>query len=843
MTFNLPWHPTARAFRLRVHPVLTRCRKSPYLRFSHTNVTAFQHPSAQQTYVELTQKLYEVLKDCAAMKSILVLRKCHAHVVSLGLGASVFIQNNLVNAYAKCGSVRDAFDVFCEMGVRNVHSWNAMIDGFAASGMMGAAQKLFEEMPESERDTITWNSMMARYFDDGKPGETVKMFSFMLGDSYFSINSSSVSCALKACGSLGDLAFASQLHALIEKSCLREDDSVQGSIVDAYIKSGALSSAEKVFSGIANPSVFCWNSMIYCYSKLYGARDALHLFQSMPRRNGVSWNMVVSILSQHGMEFETLSTFVEMSVGGFKSTSETYASVLSSCATVCDIEWGAHLHARILRVEIGVDVFAGGGLIDMYWKCGHLGNAHKVFDSLSQHNAVSWTSFIRGLAHFGLEDKALESYNKMRSASVAPDHFTLSVILGTCSTRKDVWCGRQLHAQAIKLGMQASTAVGNAILTVYAKCGDSKDATRAFYWIPKKDTISWTLMIIAFSQIGDVETAREYFDRMPERNIVTWNSMLAAYIQNELWEESLRIYMRMLEVDVKPDWITLVTCMSACADLSLMSLGSQIIAQAEKIGLSCNVSVANSFVTFYSRCGDIDLGEEVFEAIDFKNLVSWNAMMSGFAHNGQGRRVVETFEEMLAVGCLPDNISFACVLSGCSHAGLLSEGKRYFESMTRDYNLSPNPEHYTCMVDLLGRAGLLEQALSLIKEMPFKPNADIWKALLSACRTHGSAESAEFAVKNLLEMDVEDSGSYILLAHVYWESGKSQGVAALRKSMRDKRMVKHNASSWIEVNNKIHVFAAHDSGHPQINDVYKVLEGIQMEIHGDRTSELWTTVC
>ncbi|CAM8981786.1 unnamed protein product [Rhodiola kirilowii] len=804
---------------------------------------AVNHGSDQESYMKLTQKFYEVLKDRASMKSALGLRKIHAQVVSLGLDASIFMQNNLVNAYAKCGLVNDAYDVFCEIRVRNVHSWNAMIDGFADLGMMGVAEKLFEEMPD--RDTVTWNSMMARYFDDGRPGDTIKMFSSMLRSSYCNINSSSFSCALKACACLGNLALASQLHGLVEKSYLREDYFVQGSIVDAYIKSGAMSLAENEFWGIANPSMFCWNSMIYCYSELYGVGDALDLFLSMPQHNEVSWNMIISVLARHGMEFEALSMFVEMSIQGFRSNSETYASVLRSCATVCDIEWGAHLHARIFRIEPSMDVFAGGGLIDMYCKCGHLGSARKVFDSLSQHNAVSWTSFIGGVARFGLEHEALELYNRMRSVSVPPDQFTLSMVLGICSNSNDIMCGRQLHGETIKLGMHSSTAVRNAVLTVYAKCGDLLNASRAFHLMPTKDIISWTLMISAFSQVGDIEKAREYFNKMSERNIVTWNSMLAAYIQNELWEEGLKMYIQMLKEGVQPDWITLVTCMSACADLAVMSLGSQIIAQAEKTGLTSNVSVANSLITFYSRCGQIDLGEEVFNSIDSKNLISWNSMMSGFTHDGQGYKVLKTFDKMLALGCLPDHISFASVLSGCSHAGLLLEGKHYFDAMTKDYNLFPKPEHYTCMVDLLGRAGLLEQALSLIKEMPFEPNADIWKAFLSASRTHGSTRLAELAMKNLLALDVEDSGSYTLLTNLYLESGKLQNVAALRKLIRDKRMVKHPASSWIEVSNKIHVFTAHDTGHPQIKDVRQVLEVVYMEIHptiSNPTSDLSTII-
>lgn len=728
-----------------------------------------------------------------------------------------------MNTYSNCGLIKDAFGVFCSIEIRNVYSWNTMINAFADSRQMREAEKLFDEMPH--RDTVSWNSMMSGYFHNGQPGETLKVFSSMIRDCFCVPGPFSFSCAMKACGSIGYLKLAFQIHGLAEKFDLGGDISVVSSILDMYIKCGGVSYAKQVFLRMPNPTLFCWNSMIYGYSKSYGGRSALDLFSQMPERDNVSWNMMISILSQHGFGAQTLTMHIEMWNQGFRPNSMTYASVLSACTSIYDMEWGTHLHARILRMEPNIDVFVGSGLIDMYAKCGCLEYARRVFDSLTEHNVVSWTALIGGVAQFGLEEEALILFNKMREVPVAPDEFTLATILGVCSDQKDTF-GKQLHAYIIKLGVHSSVPIGNALVTMYEKSGNIQNAVHAFELMPIRDIISWTAMVTAFSQAGLVEKAREYFNKMPERNVITWNSMLATYTQQGFWEEGLKLYILMLREEVKPDWITFVTLFSACADLAVLIFGNQIIAQAEKLGFGSSVSVANSLVTLYSRCGQIEEARKVFDSIVMKNLISWNAMMTGYSQNGKGRNVIEIFEDMIKVGCRPDHISYMSVLSGCSHSGLVREGQHYFDSMAKDHGIYPTSEHYACMVDLLGRAGSLEKAKNLIDRMPLEPNAAIWGTLLGACRVYGNTMLAECAVKKLLELDAEDSGSYVLLANLYSDSGKLDGVADVRKLMREKGIRKNPGCSWIEVDRRVHVFTVDETNHPQMKDVYKMLEEI-----------------
>nr|XP_029148057.1 pentatricopeptide repeat-containing protein At2g13600-like [Arachis hypogaea] len=457
---------------------------------------------------------------------------------------------------------------------------------------------------------------------------------------------------MKACGCLGCTPFALQLHSLVVKLRLASHISIQNSLVDMYIKCGAIGFAESVFFGIEEPSLFYWNSMIYGYSRLYGAYKAIDLFARMPEHDSVSWN-----------------------------------SVLSACASIGDIEWGAHLHARVLRVEHGLDAYLGSGLIDMYAKCGCLELARHVFDCLEERNEVSWTCLITSVAQFGLEEDALALFNQMRQAFVVLDDVTLATVLGVCLEQNHVAIVELLHGYTIKSGMDSYVPVGNAIITMYSKFGDFEKAYLAFRLMPLRDTISWTAMITAFSQNGDISRAHECFDLMPERNVITWNSMLSTYVQHGLSEEGLKLYVLMRRKGVEPDWISLATSIRACADLAVVKLGMQIVSHAIKFALISDVSVANSIVTMYSRCGQINEAQKVFDSIHMKNLISWNAMMAAYAQNGLGKKVIETFEDMLKTECKPDHISYISVRSGCNHMGLVVEGKHYFKSMTNVFSI------------------------------------------------------------------------------------------------------------------------------------------------------------
>ncbi|WJX17066.1 hypothetical protein P8452_07020 [Trifolium repens] len=788
------------------------------------------------SYMQISQKFYDAFKHCSFFqKSPHIARKLHAQLILSGLDTSLFLLNNLLHMYSNCGLINDAFQVFQETHQPNIFTWNTMINSLVNSGRMNEAEKLFDEMPVRVKDSVSWTTMISGYIQNGFHTRSIETFRLMLresnnrGGNYDPFSFTSV---MKACGSLGDTQLALQLHDLVVKLGFGMETCIQNSLVGMYVKCGDIDLAETVFFDIERPSLFCWNSMIYGYSQTYGPYKALQIFNRMPEHDEVSWNTLISIFSQHGFGVQCLAMFVEMCNQGFIPNFMTYGSVLSACASISDLKWGAHLHARIFRMEHSLDLVLGNGLIDMYAKCGCLGLAKRVFNSLKEHDHVSWNSLINGVAHFGHDEDALILFNEMRLSSAVLDEFILPTVLGVCSGQNFAATGELLHGYTIKSGMHSSAPVGNAIITMYAKCGDTDKADLVFRLMPLRNTISWTAMISAFCRSRDINKAREYFDMMPERNIVTWNSMLSTYVQNGFSEEGLKLYVSMRNNGVQPDWITFTTSIRACADLAIVRLGMQVVTHATKFGLISNVSVANSIITMYSRCGLIKEAENTFDSIGDKDLISWNAMLAAFAQNGLGRKVIETFENMLTTKCKPDHISYVSVLSGCSHMGLVDEGKHYFNSMTQVFGISPTNEHFSCMVDLLGRAGLLEEAKILIEGMPFKPNATVWSALLGACRIHHDLRLAETAAKKLMEFDVEDSGGYVLLANIYSESGELENVADMRKFMKTKGIRKSPGCSWIEVDNRVHVFTVDETSHPQIKEVYIKLEEMMKKIEG-----------
>ncbi|KAK8952258.1 Pentatricopeptide repeat-containing protein [Platanthera zijinensis] len=777
---------------------------------------------AKKTSLDPIRVLSEAMKSSLKFSEA---QKIHAHLICAGFCSSVFLQNTLLHSYFLFGAVGDARLLFETISSANTISCNIMITGLSKSANLEEARQVFDGM--TVRDSASWNSLMSGYFCHGMSGETIEIFTSMICEAYENLDVFSFAVAMKAAGALQRRELALQLHGLAEKLGLGGDVQIKRSLIDMHIKCGSTYMAAEIFEQMERPDIFCWNSMILGYFKLYGVEGALTLFDNMPERDTVSWNTMISILSQQGLCRETIFMIAAMQSEGFELTSTTYTCGLTGCSQISHFEWGRHLHTRIMKSEKHIDVFVGSALVDMYAKCGDLDAARRTFDSLPAHNTVSWTSLIGGYAQLGNVEEAAELFNRMRRKQISFDKFTLSTVISSCYNGgdPDEHLGCQLHSLCLKTGYTPSTPVSNALLTFYAKCGRIGSSESVFHAMASKDIVSWTSMITAYAQSGAVNKARKYFDLSPMRNVVTWNAIFGAYILNEEEEEALKLFIVMLrEDDVRPDWVTFARLLSAAADLGALKLGTQIISHTMKSGHNdSSTSISNGIITMYSKCGKIKDARRTFDLIAGKDRVSWNAMISSYSQHGLGAEAVETFDKMLLGRVEPDYISYVAVLSGCGHSGLVSEGKSLFEQMTQIHGIVPRTEHFACLVDLLGRAGLLEEAKGVIERMPIQPTAEVWGALLGACRIHNNTELADFAAKNQLKMDSSDSGSYILLAKLYADAGDLGNSAGMRKLMKERGIRKKPGCSWIEIENRIHVFVADDLNHPQINDVLRVL--------------------
>lgn len=507
--------------------------------------------------------------------------------------------------------------------------------------------------------------------------------------------------------------------------------------------------------------------------------------------------------------------------------SRSFVFALKACEQFSGVYEGESVHCLVWKMGFDYELLVRNGLIHFYSERGLLKHAREVFDESSDKDVVTWTTMIDGYAAQKCSHEAMEVFKLMLLGDVEPNEVTLIAVLSACSEMGDLEMGKKVHEKVKEKCMGCSLSLHNALLVMYVKCGHLIAARELFDRVETRDVYSWTCMVNGYAKCGDLESARRFFDQTPQKNVVSWNAMIAGYSQNNKPEESLKLFHEMVGGGLVPDEHTLVSVLSACGQLTCLNLGywiHQYFVVGKRMSLS--VTLANVMVDMYAKCGSIDAAAEVFSTMPERNLISWNSMIAGYAANGRAKQAINVFDQMRNVGFKPDNITFVSLLTACSHGGLISEGREYFDNMERSYGIKPQREHYACMVDLLGRTGLLEEAYKLITNMPMQPCEAAWGALLNACRMHGNVELARLSARNLLSLDPEDSGIYMLLANVCANDRKWSDVRRVRSLMRDKGVKKIPGHSLIEIDGDFIEFLVADESHPQSEEIYKVLDEI-----------------
>ena len=463
----------------------------------------------------------------------------------------------------------------------------------------------------------------------------------------------------------------------------------------------------------------------------------------------------------------------------------------------------------------------------LYAECGELGCARKVFDGMRERDVVSWTTMIDGYSRKGLPDEALRVFCSMRETSVRPNEVTMVGVVSACSQLGDLSLGKSVHEYVEEFGVSVSVNLMNALVDMYGKCGCLDSARRVFDGMESKDVFSWTSMMNAYAKCGDLETARKVFDEMPMRNVISWSCMIAGYSQAHRPKEAVDLFHEMIAAGVKPIDATLVSVLSACAQNGCLDLGKWIYAHyihEKRINLS--IKLSNAFIDMYGKCGAIDEAVKLFNEMPEGDVVTWNTMIMTFAIHGYGKEALNTFEKFKNVGMVPNDITFVGVLSACSHIGLVAEGRKHFHDMRMVYSIEPKAEHYACLIDLLGRVGLIEDAYQLVRSMPMEPDEAGWGALLSACKMHGNVELGKCVGDKLLGLDPGDSGTYALLSSIYATRNRWDDVQRVRRLMREKGIKKTPGCSLIEVEGKFHEFFAADQSHILSKDIYSTLRVI-----------------
>ncbi|KAA3472050.1 pentatricopeptide repeat-containing protein [Gossypium australe] len=426
--------------------------------------------------------------------------------------------------------------------------------------------------------------------------------------------------------------------------------------------------------------------------------------------------------------------------------------------------------------------------------------------------------------------KGFEFYVRMLRANIVPDNLSFPFLVRACAQLEGVDMGIQAHGQIVKHGFENDVYVQNSLVYMYSMCGDIKAANEVFSRMLSPNVVSWTSIIAGFNKIGDVEMARELFDKMPERNLVTWSTMINGYAKNNCFEKAVELFQVLKDKGIKANETVMVSVISSYAHLGAIELGEKAHDYVVKNNLSLNVILGTALVDMYARCGSIEKAIKVFDQMPERDVLSWTALIAGLAMHGYAEKAIWFFSKMVNSGLKPRDITFTSLLSACSHGGLIEKGLELFESMKRDYGIEPRLEHYGCIVDLLGRAGKLAEAEKFVLEMPVRPNAPIWGALLGACRIHRNAEIAERVGNILIPLLPEHSGYYVLLSNIYARTNRWENVETMRQMMKEKGVKKPPGYSLIEVDGKVHNFKMGDKSHPEIEMIERKWDEILRKI-------------
>ncbi|KAJ4811251.1 Pentatricopeptide repeat-containing protein [Rhynchospora pubera] len=488
------------------------------------------------------------------------------------------------------------------------------------------------------------------------------------------------------------------------------------------------------------------------------------------------------------------------------------------------------------------DVVSWNAILTAHWKNRDLEGSKRVFDAIPERDILSWNSIITGCIENAEPEQAFEYFASMPERNIASWNAMLCGFLRygcfdkaerlfrdmpeknviSYTAMVDGYMRHKEFKKAHELfdKMPKRNAVSWAVMVSgYVENDMFDDAKKLFDLMPQKNLVACTAMITGYCKKGMVACARKIFGLIQDKDTVSWNAMLAGYAQNGHFEEALKLHIQMVQAGVKPDHATLISSLTACSSLALLQQGRIIHAIAIKTMLNSYTPLCNALITMYSKCGSMNDSELVFCGIRCRGLVSYNTIIAAYAQHGNYLNVITFFKEMEQNGIDPDETTFLGLLSACGHVGKVKDSLKWFDLMVSKYNLTPQSEHYGCIVDILSRSGELEKASTYIKKMSNTAENAGWGSLLGACKTHSNVELGELAANNILKLDSQSSGAYVMLSNIYASAGMWGAVNKVRRLMREKGVKKLPGYSWLEIGKKVHWFTVGDVSHPEMEDI------------------------
>lgn len=659
----------------------------------------------------------------------------------------------------------------------SVYVGSSLINMYGKCEMLRAAEQVFDAM--SNKNMVLWNAMLGVYAQNGCLGNAMALFSDMIafGNGIIDPDEFTYSSVLSSCACSEFLCIGRQLHSTIIKKRFTANLCVNNALVDMYAKAGALKEARKQF-------------------------------ECMKYRDNISWNAIIVGYVQEEEETEAFDMFRRMNLHGMVPDQVSLASILSACGNLKVLEAGQQFHSLSVKLGLETNLFAGSSLIDMYSKCGAIEDAHKVYSSMPEWSVVSMNALIAGYAVKDTKE-AINLLHEMQILGLKPSEITFATLIDACKGPPKVILGMQIHCAVLKRGLLCgSEFLGTSLLGMYM---DSQRIAEGN---------------ILFSELSNLKSA------------VLWTALISGHTQNECSDEAINLYRKMRDNNILPDQATFVTVLRACALLSSLQDGKEIHSLVFHTGFDLDELTSSALVDMYAKCGDVKSAAKVFEELAIKrDVISWNSMIVGFAKNGYAECALKVFDEMTRSCVTPDDVTFLGVLTACSHAGWVSEGRQIFDTMVSYYGIEPRVDHYACMVDLLGRWGFLKEAEEFIDRLDVEPNAMIWANLLGACRIHGDEKRGQKAAEKLIKLEPQNSSPYVLLSNMYAASGHWDEARSLRRTMIQKEIQKMPGCSWIVVGQKTNLFVAGDMSHPSSDEISHALKHLTALMRDNRLDE------
>ncbi|XP_027926411.1 pentatricopeptide repeat-containing protein At1g53600, mitochondrial isoform X1 [Vigna unguiculata] len=641
-------------------------------------------------------------------------------------------------------------------------------------------------------------------------------------------------------------------------------------------RNGNVNDAESVFHRMPVKNTASWTAMLTVYAQNGQIENARKVFDQMPQRTTVSYNAMISAYIRNGCNvakaYELFSVLSERNLvsyaamvtgfvkaGKFHMAEELYRQAphefrdpaCSNALINGYLKTGEVNEAlKVFENMVERDVISWSAMVDGLCRDGRVAAARELFDRMPERNVVSWSAMIDGYMGKGFFQEGFSLFKDMRREGLVDvNSTTVTIMFKACGNYCRMPEGMQIHGLVSRLGFELESVLSNSMITMYCMFGcthiadkvfcilSDKDivtwnslisgyvhnneveaAYRVFESMPEKNLISWTAMITGFTKSGRIGNAIELFNMLPVKDDFVWTTIISGFVNNKEYEEALHWYARMIW-ECRPNPLTISSVLAASAALVALNEGLQIHTCILKMNLEYHLSVQNSLISFYSKCGNVIDAHRIFLDVIEPNVISYNSIINGFGQNGYGKEALSIYKKMQSEGHEANHVTFLAVLSACTHAGLVEEGWNLFNSMKSRYGIEPEVDHYACIVDLLGRAGLLDEAVDLIRSMPFKPHSGVWGAILGASNTYLRLDLAKLAAQYITEMEPNNATPYVVLSNMYSASGEKIDSDLVRKTKNFKGIKKNPGCSWITVKDKVHLFLAGDQSHDNIEEM------------------------